>query len=555
MKCGYCGNELREDARFCPHCGRTLGPGAADQPLQSGAQPAPAWEGPEGNKKRTGLLIGAAAAAVAVIALVVVVAGSLFVNPKAQVEKALIKSAASYARAEEALGLPDLNGLVQGRSWRQEFALTLNSLNDNLMGMDMSALSGLGMRLNIGLDAAERNMDLELAAFWDDEDLLSLLMTARDAELYLSSPQLTGTAYGLNTETMGADLAAASGDESMKDVSFNFFDWADKVLDTMDPEETDRAVQEANKALWQAAKVKKSGAKTLSVNGTSTKTAVYRVTIPQEAMEDYVDAMAELMSSMNYYDLYEDLFRSMGTPQEEVTEFLEALESMDAYGEAAEIIKDGLEELGDLKLDLCLSDGYVSAVLFKNRVDGSDVDLALYLGGGEEYVDNLGLEMKVDGEKVTVKSSGDHGAKSGVFTDKTTLRTSMTSLSSELRYDPKGDSGNFSWEISIPGAGSLDMTGSLTAPGGNAIRLALDDVSLKLLGLDMLSLGLEYSLGPNQGPIPISGDAKLITRMSDAEALRTALDIQERAYRWAGDMEALFSSRLPEELYYALISG
>ena len=41
----------------------------------------------------------------------------------------------------------------------------------------------------------------------------------------------------------------------------------------------------------------------------------------------------------------------------------------------------------------------------------------------------------------------------------------------------------------------------------------------------------------------------------DAEALRAALDIQERAYRWAGDMEALFSSRLPEELYYALISG
>ena len=48
MKCGYCGNELREDARFCPHCGRTLGPGAAGQPLQSGAQPVPAWEGPEG---------------------------------------------------------------------------------------------------------------------------------------------------------------------------------------------------------------------------------------------------------------------------------------------------------------------------------------------------------------------------------------------------------------------------------------------------------------------------------------------------------------------------
>lgn len=555
MKCGYCGNELREDARFCPHCGRTLDPGPAGQPVQSGAQPVPAWEGPEGNKKRTGLLIGAAAAAVAVIALVVVVAGGLFVNPKAQVEKALIKSAASYARAEEAQGLPDLNGLIQDRSWRQEFALTLNSVNDSLAGMDMSALSGLGMRLNMGLDAAERNMDLELSAFWDGEDLLSLLITGRDAELYFSSPQLTGTAYGLNTETMGADLAEASGDESMRNVSFNFFDWMDGALDMMDPEEIDRAVQEANKALWQAAKVKKSGAKTLNVNGTGTKTAVYRLTVPQEAMEDYVDTMAELMSSMNYYDLYEDMFRSMGVSQEELTDFLEALESMDVYGEAAEIIKDGLEELGDLKLDLCLSDGYISAVLFKERVGGSDVDLALYLGGGEEYVDNLSLEMKVDGDRVTVKSSGDHGAKSGVFTDKTTLRASMTTLSSELRYDTKGDSGNFSWEISVPGAGSLDMTGSLTAPGGDSIRLALDDVSLKLLGLDMFSLGLEYSLGPNQGPIPMSGDAKLVTQMSDAEALRAALDIQERAYRWASDMEALFSSRLPEELYYALISG
>ena len=555
MKCGYCGNELREDARFCPHCGRTLGPGAAGQPLQSGAQPVPAWEGPEGNKKRTGLLIGAAAAAVAVIALLVVVVGGLFVNPKAQVEKALIKSAASYAQAEEALGLPDLNGLIQDRSWRQEFALTLNSVDDSIMGMDTSALGGLGMRLNMGLDAAERNMDLELSAFWDGEDLLNLLVTARDAELYFSSPQLTGTAYGLNTETMGADLAAASGDESMRNISFNFFDWMDEALDMMDPEETDRAVQEANKALWEAAKVKKSGAKTLNVNGTSTKTSVYRVTIPQEAMEDYVDAMAELMSSMNYYDLYEDMFRSMGVSQEDLTDFLESLESMDAYGEAAEIIKEGLAELGDLNLDLCLGGGYVSAVLFKERVDGSDVDLALYLGGGEEYVDNLSLEMKMDGDRVTVKSSGDHGAKSGVFTDKTTLRASMTTLSSELRYDTKGDSGNFTWEISVPGAGSLDMTGSLTAPGGDSIRLALDDVSLKLLGLDMFSLGLEYSLGPNQGPIPMSGDAKLVTQMSDAEALRAALDIQERAYRWAGDMESLFSSRLPEELYYARISG
>ena len=89
MICRNCGNEMREDARFCPHCGAVNGeiPGAAP------------YAGPEapvggGKKKKTGLIIGIAAAVVVVAAVIVVMMSGLFSNPKTQVEAAFVKSAA-----------------------------------------------------------------------------------------------------------------------------------------------------------------------------------------------------------------------------------------------------------------------------------------------------------------------------------------------------------------------------------------------------------------------------------------------------------------------------
>ena len=99
MVCKNCGNELRDDARFCPHCGASAMPAPGGQPPQEADAPqAPAWEGPEGNggKKKAGLMIGIAVAAVAVVALLVFVLGGLFSNSKKQVEAAFVKSAAAY---------------------------------------------------------------------------------------------------------------------------------------------------------------------------------------------------------------------------------------------------------------------------------------------------------------------------------------------------------------------------------------------------------------------------------------------------------------------------
>ena len=92
MTCRYCGNELRDDAKFCPHCGAVSGT----------APMAPVYDSPKapsGGKGKKGLLIGGAVAAVAVIALLTVVVSGMLSNAKGQVEKALSKTAAAYAAA------------------------------------------------------------------------------------------------------------------------------------------------------------------------------------------------------------------------------------------------------------------------------------------------------------------------------------------------------------------------------------------------------------------------------------------------------------------------
>lgn len=563
MICRNCGNEMREDARFCPHCGAMNAPapeGGLPQGAPSYSSAAPAWEGPEGGgrKKKTGLFIGVGVAVVAVIALVAVFAGGLFSNPKKQVEAAFVKSAAAYAQVEKALNLPDTAQWQREQNISQYLTLALKDINSGLIGYDMSALSGLEVLLSASYNGGDRYAAFDLTANWAEEELLSLSMAASDPYLWFNSPQLTGnTHYGVNTETLGADLTAMTGDDSMKDVSFNLFDLVDTVLERVDQEKLEQDITAANKTLWEEAQVKKTGAKTLDLNGTETKTTAFRVTFPQEALEGYADALVEVMSAMSYYDLYEELYRSMGMPQDQIDEIMDALEELDPYAALADNFDDAIAEIGDLELEVCLSGGYVSALLYEGEIDGTDLALALYLGGGEAYVDDLSLELEVDGEAITVKSTGDHGGRSGVFTDKTTIKGSLlglTSLNSDLRYephryDPQKFNDNFSWELSIPGAGSLEMAGALDI---SEVRfdLDLDDVTLKVMGADVCTLSLSYLVEHRavHGGVPPTFQS--LTQMDQMELMMAALDVQSRAEVWAAEMEELFTSRLPAELLY-----
>lgn len=521
MFCGKCGNEIRDDAKVCPHCGAPNSPG-----------------------KKKGFIIGAAVAAVAVIALLAVVVSGLFVSPKRKLEEAVVKSIAACAQAKESLDLPDLSGLERSASRRTSLRLT--NLDTAMFGYDLSALEGLSLRFRSDLDAADRELGMELAASWDDRELLSVLLAADDAEVCLASPQITGgDFYGVNTETLGEDLKRI-GIQDAGDISFNFFELLDIIAPEGRTEKIGRTVKEAGKALFDAIEVEKGGKETISVNGTDTRTDAYRVTIPEEAMRQFADAVAGELP--DYAAFCRELCRGLGMPEDALEEILGNLEGRDP----CDALKDFLflEELGDVALAVHVSGGYVSAVVYGDYLltdfndQSRNVFLGLYLGGGGEYVDDIGVRVETPGISVKVTSSGDHGCKSGVFTDETTIRGPFSTAVSKLRYEPGGARDNFSWDLSVPGTGSLEMAGQLTF-GEESVELRLDELCLKVLEVELFSVEMDHYMGPCEGQSVAARDPRLIGEMGGLELMLAALKLQTSAQSWMEDMQELFVSRLP----------
>lgn len=553
MTCKYCGNEIRDDAKFCPHCGAVSGEASGAEPAQGTAEniPAPRGGGPGRERKKTGLIIGGAAAAAAVIVLLIAAASGLFSNPRKQLGQALDKTFAAYAQSGEAMGLPDLNSLVREGAYSQRFSLELNGLNSNLVGYDVSALEGLGLNMSGSLNQKDRKLDFGLSVFWGEEDIVGLAVQADDSELYFNAPDFTGeTFYGVNTETLGDDLRAMAEDpEDVEDISFNLFELLEPFLDRDWSGEMKQEFQAAKAELWASVTVKKEGSSTQNINGTDTKTTLYRVAIPQQALERYVDAMADAMPAGNILEAYLEMLEALGVDQKEIDSLMEDLEGFDPYGEMAEGIKTLLDELGDIELKVGVSDGCVASAAYEGSVQGSEVKAVLYLGGGEEYVDDLSLELEIDGTKITCKSTGNHSGKNGEFSDKTTIRAGLNQITSKFSYQP--GNGELSWEIGIPGSVSLDMEGRLTS-GKNSMTLDMENIALKAVGMELFSLGMHYYTGPYEAPVQ-PASTRLITEMTEEELDALSLQIQSNAQEWLEQTQRMFLERLPAELIPALL--
>lgn len=586
MFCRNCGSEMRDDAKFCPNCGTlnssaAAGPDGTSGPVwsSSGGQgwntppqsqtqtggDSPAGDGKQ-NRRGLGLMIGGGVAAVAVIALLVVTVSGLFTSPKSRVDKAVSKTMSAYSDVKKDLEMPDMKQLWEDKSVSVRASMELKDINSQLVGYDLSDLYGLGVRMSTNYDGSARKMDAQLSAFWDDEDIAALQMLADGAKLYFGSPQFTGDTFiGMNTETLGADLAEMTGDSSVEDISFNIFELMDIIMSTESGEDFEKAIHDANKTLMDQIEAEKDGTEEIEVNGTDIKATLYNVTIPQDALKDYVKTLEDALSAVDYVDMYERLFKAMGIPQDDIDYMMADLEDLDIYGELFDGIRYALDELGDLDLEVYVSQGHISAVIYKETIQGTEVEIGLYLGGGEkgdQYVDNLSLEIEIEGDKLVVASSGNHTGKGGSYTDETTLslleggsKSPMFRLTSDMEYEPKGKGDNFQWTIDVdaPGAnGAVKMEGRLTT-SKNSLDLKLDDVSVHVMGLKVLSLGVEYYAGPCDGMDIKVKSPMMIADMDEYDAMELISDIEDNAEDWAYDMQNLLGSRLSEALLWQLM--
>lgn len=561
MFCLKCGKEIENGAKFCPYCGAVTAagstPSAPESPAHGQAEGGSTfdWSFPaQGGKKRrgAGLIIGGAAAVVLVVALAIAAVGGLFSSPKGQVEKALGKTAAAYASAKDGMGIPDLAQLIQGRSYSQRVSLMLGGVSQEMAGgyYDLSALKGLGVRMDMDYDQKGRKMDADLAVFLDEEDLASIQMLVDGGKMYFTSPDFTkGDAYGFNTETIGADLSrlgAENGEMDIKKIGFNIFDLVEKsVPSDQQTKEMEKAVAEANKQLLDALEVEKGGKQGVEVNGKNVDATVYHVLVAKDAMKDYINALEDAMKMVDTKAVMKDMLSSIGFDKGAVNEILAEMGNADPYGELASQLKQAVKALGDVELEVYISGGYLSAVEYSDRINGSKVEVGLYLGGGGNYVDNLSLEIAIDGEKLTVESNGDHAGKSGVFTDETTVRVGGNRLTSELRYEPKAESSNLEWEMKVDNTASVTVEGQLTT-AKDSIDLQIDDLSVKAAGVKLISLEGKYYLGPCKGMEVSVSSPKMLGDMDKDDLMDLYYDIMENAQDWAYDLQ----NRIPSELLY-----
>lgn len=583
MLCLQCGKEIGDGAKFCPHCGAAAAASApnpaatpesgagtgpytyaygssASSSAGMGSAPASPPSPPEdtGKRGKKGFIIGGAVAAVAVVAAVVfLLASGVFSSPKGQVEKAIAKSLSAYASAGEKIDLPDMAELMQDKSVSQSFSMELTGINSELVGYDLSSLQGLGVRLSGGYDQKGRRADSELAAFWADREIASLVMAVDDNVLSFASPQFTGgEAYGLDTETLGADLArlgVEDEDIDVSQISFNLFDLAEQTAPSQQSGEMERKLVEAAARLGGAIEVEKTGKKTIEVNGTSVNAAAYLVAIPEEAMEEYVDALSDAMAQMDSQEQSRKLLRGIGLDEDTINSIMPDVTGVDVYGEIFAAWKEMLRAMGDLELEVYLDGGYVCAVEYSKEQNGSGLELGLYLGGGDSYVDDISFRAAgMDGEEVLIESTGNHSGKGGEFTDETTFRmrsggSTVFRVSSNLSYRPDGGADNFEWRLNMNNAASLKMAGRLST-GKRSMVFQLDDVTLTAAGMEICSLSVDYEVGPyrNGAGASLAGPT-LLGGMELDELEELYYEIEYYAQEWAYDVMAL----IPEDLLWA----
>ena len=562
MFCSKCGSEMSETARFCPACGApnedlaapvaedvTAAPEpAAEAPLfteepvaeaaqayadtdaYTGAYTAPARKG-----MGKGAVLGVVAAVLALVVLAAVLLLSLGGGAKTKLGKAAVKSLKAYESAADSVGVPDLKKLSESKKLTQSGSIELRSI----AGMDSDLLKGLGVRFTSGCDLKGRKLDFSGTAFFGSTDLIGAEASVDDSVVSVYVPEFfDGTAYGLDTTTLGKDLDKLSDGEVPEEytkLSFNLFD----LLETLDvdPPQIDKS---ANKAFVKAIEVKKTGTSSIEVNGKSLKCTQYHVLIPKDAMKDYLDAVKDAYKAMDYDKKLIEALRSLGLPKEELADIEDEIKyGYDEGFEGFDELKDFIKELGDVEFEVYVNGGYVNAVVWEGKLYGSRSELNLYLGGGKNYVDDLSMELRADETRVTLSSNGDHAAKDGSFTDTTTLRYrdswSDETVKSELEYAPNKSSDNLSWHLKADDM-TLKAEGTL-AMNKESFDMQLDDLSLSDGGGEkQFAVRAGWSVGPYSAQKLSSSKTTLLSSMSRDDLEDLVEDVSDNAQRWAERM-------------------
>lgn len=582
MICKVCGSELDDNSKFCVYCGSTLEQEVKDpaDPVKSEGKPAekpvkseeipaepefvledpvaPAPSGLSGlpawimqKLGRKGMAIAAGAVAVAAAAGVTVAAVSSL--PSVKVPQAISRSVAAFSEASEKLGLNScLDFVEKDNAYDSSIALTFEGMSEMVSYMDMSDLEGLGIRATTSFSMKDRRMSGTLAAIHDEDDLLAMNYGVDDEIVWFESEELFKGRYGMNTTSLGEDLIdmGADGMYGMEDLGFNLFDLYEMSMNMKPSEEVIKAFAEAFEALDGAVEIEDNGSDEIKVNGERIKCSAYTLTVSEDALSDFLDAIEDPMADYmdEYIEATEELYRAMGMPDEYIDEM-----ELDSGMDAADMIDDFrevLEEVGDLEFEMYIDGGYVVAVIFEVEIDGEPMVVTMNMGGEGNYADTFSLTVEVEEYfLLELESTGNHTGKGGEFTDETEITITASgetvTISMETSYLSKEKEDNLECKLSAEHdmygeMFGLDIKGQLNVEK-KGLSLDLDKVSLESAGMEVLSVGLEYSIGKYSGADK-AGDVELIPDLSEDDLMEFAEELSDNLEDWAEDLMDEFPS-------------
>ena len=570
MVCKTCGSQLTEQDKFCRYCGTTVehapqqpAPaytpqntyipqaqgGYAPQPEVPKA-PQPKYKKPAKKGGKKGLIIGGSiAAAVLVIALVVVLI--ITGNPTIQVANAFKNTADTFTKIADVWHAEE--AAATGK--KEAVSITTDVQLDTVGSMMMSeilgyyydeeelsafseALSGLGVRMDMDMDLENREMGMMASIHKGSADLITAMASAEDEMVYLGLPDFLNDFYGVNTETVMSDLDAMGaqlGDAAQ--ISFNIFELIEIVERYgADPEELEAELTAAVTELVKDIEITKEGKKNFKVGSDNLKCKAYSVVIPQDALEEVLDVILEA-SETDPVAMMEELCAAIHLPDYLTEELLAEMRySVTApdYSDLYEV----LDVLEDIELTVYVKSGKVAGIVYEKKIDGEKLTLSLGIGG-EHYGDLLEVEVKVDGEKVTVEFEGDHTARDGVFTDKATIKADGEKVTMTTEYDPKSGAlslklGDDSTSFNVEGIYLVD---------GDRYTLDLDEFSAVMDGEELFSFSMLYEISGYEKRVTVS-DAKLLSQMTEDDIMGIATEVETNATEWALELVGKFPELL-----------
>ncbi len=534
MLCRNCGKELSENDKFCIACGTPVEQEETADVFIEAEVPTPVTKG----KNKLLIPIVAIVAVVGIVAALLL--SGVFANPTAKLLKAAINSWNAWDEAA-VLDKEDLEWLEDAQeAYSGELQLWLEDFPD------LKMLEGFGLRGSFDYSLAQRQFGMTLAPTYGAADIVHAQLLLKNNELYIGSEELTTDAYYMiHTDRLGQELAALGVDMSgMENIGFNLFESTEGIQEGSEEnlETYEDLVTEA-KTIWEQIQVEKAGSGEIDVNGTAMKADTYHVVIPQAAVSALMDALEPVVMSHLNNNAMTEMCRSMNVDAETLAMLeMNLRESTAMYQETFNKVREALEEMGDLELDVFVSDNYLVAVEFAVTYEDVTVDFRVALGGGENYVDNISLSAKDEnGEGFLIVSQGDHSAKSGTFTDKTSI--TLTEDDSEvfgwdLRYAPEAQSDNLSWVINAEEV-AIEMNGQLTL-GEKEFTLRLEELKLEEAGYVLGAFGFEYRMGQYNPQQVDTTNHKVLAEMTTADMTAAANALMTNAMTWLGWVQQNF---------------